>query len=202
MHRHDADARLNCQCGTVKGLVTDASPRTVNRVVCYCDDCQAFARFLGRPDLLDQAGGSDIIQIAASHLTIHTGKHNIRGVRLSDAGAYRWYACCCNTPLGNMANMTTPALGIHSAAFREPEQNLDLLFGQPLGGIRGEYAIGDAPPGSSGVPVPLMLRAVPKVLMWKVRGKGSPNPFVSQTSKEILFPVETLAKSDREALGL
>jgi hypothetical protein len=37
---------LRCSCGTLKGFVTH--PERVNRVVCYCRDCQAFARFLRR----------------------------------------------------------------------------------------------------------------------------------------------------------
>ena len=38
---------LKCRCGTLRGVATDVSPATGNRVVCHCDDCQAFARFLG-----------------------------------------------------------------------------------------------------------------------------------------------------------
>ncbi len=55
------NAEFRCRCGEVRGIVTDASPHTANRVVCYCDDCQAFAHRLGRADLLDAHGGSDIV---------------------------------------------------------------------------------------------------------------------------------------------
>ena len=55
---------LRCRCGEVVGLVENAAPQKVNRVVCYCDDCQAFAHQLGRADLLDAQGGTDIIQVA------------------------------------------------------------------------------------------------------------------------------------------
>ena len=44
------DVQVRCRCGEVVGLVTNASPQKVNRVVCYCDDCQAFAHQLGRAD--------------------------------------------------------------------------------------------------------------------------------------------------------
>ena len=33
-------------------------------MVCYCDDCQAFLHYLGRADLLDALGGTDIVQMA------------------------------------------------------------------------------------------------------------------------------------------
>jgi hypothetical protein len=38
---------LHCRCGEVRGLVTNTSPSTVNRVICYCSDCQAFLHQLG-----------------------------------------------------------------------------------------------------------------------------------------------------------
>ena len=63
-----ARAEFRCRCGEVRGFVADASPRTVNRVVCYCDDCQAFAHRLGRADLLDAHGGSDVVQVAPASL--------------------------------------------------------------------------------------------------------------------------------------
>jgi hypothetical protein len=52
---------LQCRCGTVKAVVND--PRSANRVICHCKDCQAFAHFLGRVnDVLDERGGSNVIR--------------------------------------------------------------------------------------------------------------------------------------------
>ena len=93
------NATLQCRCGEVRGVVTDVSPNTVNRVVCYCDDCQAFLHHLGRADLLDAHGGSDIVQIAPASLSFVHGKERIVGLRLTPKGLYRWYASCCRTPL-------------------------------------------------------------------------------------------------------
>src|SRR5262252_7536621 len=94
-------AELECRCGKVKGRVTGASPEAANRVVCYCDDCQAFLHYLGRADLLDPHGGSDIVQVAPSSLSFERGSEQVVGMRLSPKGMYRWYAACCKTPLGN-----------------------------------------------------------------------------------------------------
>ena len=80
-------AELRCRCGEVVGAVTNASPQTVNRVVCYCDDCQAFAHQLGRADLLDAKGGSDIVQVAPASLTFVKGQDRIAGVRLTPKGS-------------------------------------------------------------------------------------------------------------------
>jgi hypothetical protein len=96
-----AQVELRCRCGEVRALVTGASRRTVNRVVCYCDDCQAFAHQLGRADLLDSQGGSDIVQVAPASLRFVQGQHRIVGLQLKPKGLFRWYANCCNTPVGN-----------------------------------------------------------------------------------------------------
>ena len=62
---------------------SNASPQKVNRVVCYCDDCQAFAHQLGRADLLNAQGGTDIVQVAPASLTFVKGQEHIAGVRLT-----------------------------------------------------------------------------------------------------------------------
>src|SRR3984957_2050797 len=103
---------LRCRCGEVRGTATDLSPRTVNRVVCYCDDCQAFAHQLGRADLLDPHGGSDIVQVAPASLSFQRGDDRIVGLRLAPKGLRRWYSSCCKTPLGNTLGPAVPFVGI------------------------------------------------------------------------------------------
>src|SRR5690349_9274547 len=96
------DVELRCRCGEVGGRVKDAAPGAVNRVVCYCDDCQAFAHHLGRADLLDAQGGTDIVQVAPpASLVFDRGSDRIVGLRLTPKGLYRWYAISCKTPVGN-----------------------------------------------------------------------------------------------------
>ena len=65
IENHDVvvDLPLRCRCGRVRGVASDVSPSTGFRFVCYCKDCQAFARFLERADVLDSAGGTDIFQM-------------------------------------------------------------------------------------------------------------------------------------------
>src|SRR5437764_10728853 len=111
------DAELSCRCGQVRGRVKNAGPRTVNRVVCYCDDCQAFAHHLGRADLLDAHGGSDIVQVAPASLAFHRGAERIVGLRLTPKGLYRWYADCCKTPLGNTLGPAVPFVVLPANVF-------------------------------------------------------------------------------------
>lgn len=194
------DVQMSCRCGAVRGLVANASPKTVNRVVCYCDDCQAFAHFLGRPDLLDPQGGSDIVQMAPARLTFVQGQNNILGLRLTPKGLHRWYARCCNTPLGNMVSPAVPFVGIVSAAFDVSGQSPDQIFGKPIAAIKGEYALGDPPPGSKGIGLALMVRTIAKVLGWRLKGLAWPHPFFDRATGKALYPVVSLTAEEREAL--
>ena len=54
------------------------------------------------------------------------------------------------------------------------------VFGPPTGAILGKYAIGAPPAGSTGLNLPLLLRAIGKVLGWRLRGKAWPHPFFAQ----------------------
>ena len=68
------DIPLRCRCGHVRGVANEVAPSTGFRFLCYCEDCQAFARFLGRPDVLDKAGATDIFQMPTGRVKLTTGK--------------------------------------------------------------------------------------------------------------------------------
>ena len=87
----------------MRGVASDVSPSSGFRFVCYCKDCQAFARFLERPDVLDPAGGTDIFQMPPGRVKLTAGADALRCLRLSDKGVLRWYSDCCRTPIGNTA---------------------------------------------------------------------------------------------------
>jgi len=194
------NATLSCRCGGVRVLVTSVSPYTVNRVVCYCDDCQAFLYHLGRAELLDTQGGTDIIQIAPSSLSFVQGEERIVGLRLGPKGLYRWYTSCCRTPVGNTVGPTIPFVGVVAHAFESETQKVDNLFGPPIGRIYGKYAVGSAPEGSTRLNPWLMVRAIGMVLGWRVRGRTWPHPFFERTPPAPKFPVTTLSPAERDAL--
>jgi hypothetical protein len=79
MTEDKAHLPLGCRCGHVRGVANDVTPNSGFRFICYCWDCQAFARFLGRPDVLDQAGGTDIFQMPGGPREAHRG-HGRRAV--------------------------------------------------------------------------------------------------------------------------
>ena len=101
--RHDVvDLPLRCQCGRTRGVASNVSPSTGFRFVCYCKDCQAFARFLERADVLDPAGGTDIFQMPPGRVKLTAGTDALRCLRFSNK-VLRWYTDCCRTPIANTA---------------------------------------------------------------------------------------------------
>jgi len=190
------DAKLHCRCGEVQGHVKDASPRTVNRIVCYCDDCQAFLHHLGRADLLDAHGGTNIVQVAPASLTFERGTERIAGLRLTPKGLYRWYASCCKTPLGNTLSPAIPFVGVVAQAFENP----DATFGEPIGAILGKFAIGTPPAGSTKLNLRLLARALRMVIGWRLRGRAWPHPFFDRATRAPSHPLTILSRSEREAL--
>ena len=191
---------VSCRCGAVHGRVTGATPQTVNRATCYCDDCQAFAHWLKRPELLDAHGASDIIQVAPAALSFDRGQDQIRCVRLTDKGLFRWYASCCNTPLGNSLRPAIPFVGILATSFVATPAQLDEAFGRSRGAIFGQFAIGDVPPEAQRFDVRLVAGSFWRVLGFRLRGKTWPHPFFERETQLARYPITALTPDERDAL--
>jgi hypothetical protein len=189
-------AELRCRCGEVHGRVANAAPETVNRVVCYCDDCQAYLHHLGRTELLDPHGGTDIVQVAPATLSFDRGVDRIAGVRLTPRGLYRWYASCCKTPVGNTVGPGVPFVGIVAQAFESPDD----VVGKPVGGILAKFAVGAPPHAANRVSPRLLGRALRLVLGWKLGGKTWPHPFFDRATRAPTRPVTVLSREERDAL--
>lgn len=194
------DVDLACRCGSIRGRLRGASPGTVNRLICYCDDCQAFLHHLGRADLLDPRGGSDIVQVAPARVTFDEGAERIAGLRLSAKGLYRFYASCCKTPLGNTFSPAVPFVGFLPEVFAGSLSELrrDAVLGKSRGHSGGKNAVGEPALGSA--TLGMVAHAVRLVLSWKVTGQAWPHPFFDRATKLPNRQMEILSSDAREAL--
>jgi hypothetical protein len=120
---------LRCRCGALTGVVENPGKATHSR--CYCRDCQAFARFLGREaDLLDDRGGSEAIQALPKDVVFQSGVEHLACLRLSDKGLLRWYAACCQTPIGNTPHTSKlPFVGLARACLENAAPSVEQSFG-------------------------------------------------------------------------
>ena len=138
---HDLD--LGCTCGKLTGILRDVGPRQGNRYICHCDDCQAFARFLGRADeVLDEHAGTSVFQTRVARLSIATGTDRLAAIHLTDKPTLRWYATCCRTPLFNTTGSGKfPFLSV--ITFALDARRRDAVLGPPLGHVFVDFAEGD-----------------------------------------------------------
>jgi hypothetical protein len=194
---------LRCRCGHIRGVATNASPSSGFRFVCYCRDCQAFARFLERADVLDRAGGTDIFHMPPARVKLTAGTDAMRCLRLSNR-VLRWYSECCRTPIANTpAGPGFPVIGmVHSFMDHAADgRSRDEVLGPPLCSIFERSAVGPLPPNAPGPPsVGLYVRRVPTLLGWWVRGLGRPTPFFDDRTKAARAVPRELTPSERAAL--
>lgn len=190
------DIPLRCACGTIRGTALAAAPSTGNHAICYCNDCQAFARFLGRPDITDEQGGTDIFQMAPGRVRITAGADALACVRLSHKGLHRWYCRDCRTPIGNTVSARVPFVGlIHTfmelpAGGRGPAE----LLGEPIVHGFKKYATGRIPPHPNDIStLRFFARSARLMATWLLTGVASPSPFfakngVPRSAPQVLTP--------------
>ena len=198
------DLPLQCRCGRVRGVANEVSLSSGFRFICYCKDCQAFARFLERPDVVDPAGGTDIFQMPQGRVKLTAGTDAVRCLRLSDKGVLRWFTDCCRTPIGNTA--TSPRFPIlalvhcfmvHEAA--GPCRNE--VLGPPLCRIYERSAVGALPPNAPAPPsLGVFARRASKIFGWWVLGLGRPSPLFDDRTNAPLAVPRVLTRCERAAL--
>lgn len=140
---------IQCQCGTVRGQLEGTGVH--NRLICYCTDCRAFAGFLGRTaDVLDKQGGTEIVQVAQPRLRFLQGEDRLSAVRFSEKGLVRWYASCCNTPIGNtMADPKVSFIGLVHVCLDRAQMDKD--FGTKVAILNTDTALGETKPTQRGL---------------------------------------------------
>jgi hypothetical protein len=191
---------LRCRCGSIRGSVRVTGSE--NRVLCYCRDCQAFARFLGRADsILDRQGGSNIVQTLPACVTINTGKDSLACMRLTPKGLLRWYARCCNTPIGNTLDSPRISfIGLVHSCLQVDEQTIDAAFGPVCMWVYTRSALGNPKPHKQ-VPIGGMLRMVFAVIRARLNGSYRQTPFFSFETGAPAARPRVLTAEERHALN-
>lgn len=197
------DVPLRCRCGKLSGTALEVSPAAGTRIVCYCNDCQAFAHFLERPEITDDWGGTDIFQMAPARVRIDHDDDALRCVRLSAKGLYRWYCRHCKTPVANTVGARVPFVGlIHSFIDLEHAgKSLDALLGDPIGHVHTRAALAGGPPHAKQKSMfPVITRSVRKVFEWWLTGQATPSPFFDAKLRTPRVEPRVLSREERGAL--
>jgi hypothetical protein len=174
---------LSCGCGAVRGTVDTTRPH--HRIICYCGDCQAYAHYLGHPEaVLDERGGSDVLQTVPSAMALARGVERLACVRMTPSGPLRWYADCCWTPIANtMPTAKVAFVGVLSSCLGGSGPGLDAAFGPAK--LRGFVA------GAKGDPKPkqtsllaMLMPIVARNITEHLNGRHRQNPFFDTATGE------------------
>jgi len=177
---------VQCKCGTFKGQLSDTAFQRHNHLVCYCHDCQAFARYVGASMTMNERGGTEIIQVACSDVTITEDQESLAAVRLSEGGLTRWYASCCDTPVGNAPGTGLPFIGlIHDCL--QPADQIEKSFGSVTLIAFANKALGEDRVEPRGMPMGF-IRFLLLALGAKFRGDGKRHAFFLPTGEPITNP--------------
>jgi hypothetical protein len=199
------DLQIRCSCGALQGAVHGVSPIAGNRVICYCDDCQAFAYFLGRAaDILDEYGGTEIYQTSQGSVEFDAGANRLACMRLTSRGLVRWYADCCNTPIGNTLSSTAiPFVGLIHRCFVRPagDPTLNLTLGSVRARAFRKFAKDAGSTLVAGENIPrLMLRFGRLVIRWRLRGDHRRSPFFDARTGTPIVEPRVLSDAERAKL--
>lgn len=193
--------KLACQCGKVRAEIRNPSSVRARRYVCYCDDCQAFARFLGGTErILDANGGTEVVPFYPANIAFLEGTEFLQCMRLSPNGLYRWYAECCRTPVANCPrNDKLPYAGVNHAFLAGDEKHREAEFGPISGRIMGKFGRGNLPPGTpSKMSFKVIRETIPFLLKGRLLKLHRPTPFF-RDGQPTMTP-KVLTKEERKDL--
>jgi len=187
---------LACSCGKLKGEIA-ASAHAV-RAVCYCKDCRAYAHALGTPGIGDSLGGTEVVATLPKHVRFTAGLENLACMSLSERGLLRWYASCCNTPIGNTPrDPKVPYVGLVHSCLDKTSPSIDESFGKQRIVVNTKSAKGKVrtTPVSTTVKVAgLMSRA----LAARLTGSYADNPFFLRGTRTPIRTPRVLSNAERD----
>lgn len=198
----DITIPIRCSCGEYHATLAPIDPTKGIRVVCHCDDCQAFVEFLGRADeILSDAGGTEIYQTTPQRYRIDSGLEHVACVSLKEKGLKRWYTSCCNTPIGNtMRAAKVASVGVPCVAIADSDQELTSKVGPIQAKVNGRFARGGCPEDvHPKAPAGMIWKWITAGFGSQMRGEAKPHPFFDD-AKEPIVAARVLTPEERTAL--
>lgn len=193
---HSMNLRLQCQCGSLRGNLSHT--HLAARGVCYCKDCRAYSHHLGVETVThDSLGGAEFVATQAKYLSFTDGAQNLACLSLSENGLLRWYAKCCNTPIGGTTrNWKVSYVGIVGVCLKADSLAFERAFPQ----VQMRVNTGSA----KQVPPRMLARTMislgglmARVMASGVNGTYKTTPFFSAPTGSPTVPVVMLSQEQR-----
>jgi hypothetical protein len=170
---------------------------TAVRAVCYCKDCQAYARFLASPGVVDPAGGTEVVATVPGNVHLDEGGGALACLSLSGRGLLRWYAGCCNTPIANTPrNPNVPYVGLVHSCLQGGPPSIEASFGRRRMVANAKSARGDArsAPLANAVGISRLMLSLLKA---RISGSYKDNPFFLRGTSTPVRSVHVLSAEER-----
>ena len=171
--------------------------RNAVRAVCYCRDCQAYARAVGADGVTDSAGGTEVVATLPARVRFTDGFERLACLSLSPNGLLRWYASCCRTPVANTPR--TPKLAyvgiVHTCLAVD-----DASRERALGSLRVRVNTAAARRPVRGTPMhslAAVLRLATSAAVARASGGWRRNPFFLKGTATPVREVEVLSREAR-----
>jgi len=193
------DLTIRCACGDLSLTAAAVHPAVANRVACYCDGCQAFARRMGHPEILDADGGTERFQISPASLSITRGREHLACMQQTARGAFRWYARCCGTPLAlTLAGPGVPFVGVdaHRVVQVALEGGLTGALGPVRARVNGHFRGAEARSRRADLRslLAMLWHLVPLTFRWWRQGDHKRSPFFdASTGQPVVTPERAYA---------
>ncbi|AXT34550.1 hypothetical protein D1820_05930 [Phaeobacter sp. LSS9] len=180
-----------CDCGKIRGELSQEARKAGTRIVCFCADCRANEIYHNQPD--PAPGPVDLFQVNPDGVRFHQGQDLLRLMRLSPKGLFRWYAGCCGTPMANtLAKPTLPFAGLRSDRFADKDA---------LGKIRARAFVPKQgkQPRTEGA-ARMVMSLLSRMISARLSGRWRETPFFDVESGEPVSKPEVISKEERAAL--
>lgn len=189
---------LRCRCGSIEGFV--ASTGRAARAVCYCRDCQTYARFLGKPErVLDARGGTDVLATVPQFVSFRHGLEKMKCMSLSEKGILRWYAGCCKTPIANTArDPKLPYVGLVHECIGG-SATLDEVVGSARVRVNTKSANGTVA-STPGATLLAVMKIMSNVSGARLTGKYKDTPFFDMATLRPIVEPQVISKEERQRL--
>ncbi len=160
--------------------------------------------FLERGELMDDWGGSEVLQMTPARIELSQGADQLACVRLSPKGLMRWYARCCSTPIANtMASAGMAFAGVLVALVDLPADahTRDEALGPMTARVNGRARLSgvQGAPKLALFPLLTIARALRLMIGGKLRGEHQPSPFFDEGGAPRVTP-QVLSESERDEL--
>ncbi len=189
--------RRQCQCGALHGEVSHTERAL--RGVCYCKDCRAYSHHLGQEAVAhDSLGGVEFVATQAQHVTLTGGTQHLACLSLSEKGLLRWYAKCCNTPIGNTTRSWKVAyVGLLHTCLKADPASYERAFPRlqmrvNTGGAK------EAPPAMTFSTITALMGFMPRVMLSGVNGAYRQTPFFNAPAGTPKVEASVLSAVQRE----